>query len=186
MNKPRLILICGRPGSGKSTLAKNLAKEIRAVLIDKDCVDEAFSPNDRGPLYQATIQPAAYQTLLNLAIPNLELGHTVILDAPWTHNFFYYPDLGPRVLNLAKKSGSQLFVFEIELPAEEVKVRLQKRGFKRDEPKLTEEGWEEFVTRHRIGEKNPLPHIAIDGRLSAEECLKTALGVILSEREGSR
>ena len=178
MTKPLLILICGRPGSGKSTLAKSLAKEFKAVLMDKDCIDEAFSPDDRGPLYQSFIQPGAYQALLNLATPNLLLNHSVILDAPWTHNFFHYPELGPKVLKLAETVEARLIVFEIELLPETVRERLTQRGFKRDESKLTEEGWKEFVQRHRIGEKNPLPHHPIDGENSPEECLQQALKYI--------
>lgn len=173
-----LILVCGRPGSGKSTLARSLAQEIRAVLIDKDFIDEAFSPDDRGPLYQAWIQPRAYDTLLNLALPNLELGHPVILDAPWTHNFYHYPDLGEKVLKTAQAAKAKLTVFDIVLPAEEIKARLIRRGFKRDEPKLTPEGWEEFVARHKIGSKNPLPHFVIDGLKSPQDCLKQALEVL--------
>lgn len=178
MTKPLLILICGRPGSGKSTLAKSLARELKAVLIDKDCIDEAFSPGDRGPLYQAAIQPGAYQALLNLAAPNLDLNHPVILDAPWTHNFFHYPELGSNVLAVAKTTGARLIVFEIELQPETVRERLTKRGFKRDASKLTEEGWKEFVQRHRIGEKNPLPHYSINGEESPADCLQNALKYI--------
>ena len=175
MAKPYLILVCGRPGSGKSTLSKSLAKELRAVLIDKDCVDEAFSPGDRGPLYRETIQPKAYQALLNLAEPNLLLRQPVVLDAPWTHTLLNHPDLTERVLQLALATESQLVVFEIELPPELVLQRLTQRGFKRDEPKLTPEGWKEFAVIHRIGEKNPLPHFVIDGERSPKECLQQAI-----------
>ena len=175
MSKPLLILICGRPGSGKSTLALQLAKELRAILLDKDFIDEAFSPGDRGPLYRTSIQPGAYQSLLNLAVPNLLLNHSVILDAPWTHQFFYDPQLGPKVLELAEKTKARLVVFEIELPPEGARERLAKRGLKRDALKLTEGGWKDFLHHQRLGEKNPLPHFLIDGRLSPEECLRQAL-----------
>ena len=178
MKKQGLILVCGRPGSGKSTLAKVLAQEFHAVLIDKDCVDEAFSPGDRGPFYVKEIQPKCYQTLLNIAEPNLQLRRHVILDAPWTHNFLHFPELATQVEKLAAKTGSELAVLDIELPKEVIRQRLMARGFKRDEPKLTKEGWEEFVARHRMGEKNPLPHFLINGQESLEICAKKAIEYI--------
>lgn len=178
MNKVYLILVCGRPGSGKSTLAKSLAKELKAVYIDKDCIDEGFSPGDRGPLYQSIIQPRAYQSLINLAKPNLQMGMPVILDAPWSHNLLHFPELGEAVLNLAEQTQAQLIVFDIVLPQEIVRERLMVRGLERDQAKLTKEGWEEFVKRHRFGEKNPLPHFVVDGRKSPQDCLKSALEYI--------
>jgi len=42
MNKPTLIIVCGRPGSGKSTLAHKLANEIRCPLISRDELKEGY------------------------------------------------------------------------------------------------------------------------------------------------
>lgn len=170
-----LILVCGRPGSGKSTLAKVLAKEFHITLLDKDCVDEAFSPDDRGPHYDKEIRPRVYQALMNLAELNLRLCHHVILDAPWTHNFLNTPQLKEKIVSLVQMTASQLVVFDIELPKEDLRTRLTSRGYKRDADKLTREGWDEFLTRHRIGEKSPLPHIIINGRESPDTCAKKAI-----------
>ncbi len=170
-----LILVCGRPGSGKSTLAKNIAKELRTVLIDKDCIDEPFSPDDRGPFYQENIEPKAYHALLNLAAINLELGQTVLLDAPWTHQMFRQEELAPRVLEVAKKAGAKLMVLDVNVSEETLRQRLMKRGLKRDSEKFSKEGWEAFAKRMQLGRKNPLPHFVIDGERSPEECLQQAI-----------
>jgi adenylate kinase family enzyme len=42
MEKPKLVLITGRPGSGKSTLARTIAREIRCPLISRDEIKEGY------------------------------------------------------------------------------------------------------------------------------------------------
>ena len=42
MNKPKLVIITGRPGSGKSTLAHIIAREIRCPLISRDEIKEGY------------------------------------------------------------------------------------------------------------------------------------------------
>jgi len=42
MDKPKLVIITGRPGSGKSTLAHIIAKEIRCPLISRDEIKEGY------------------------------------------------------------------------------------------------------------------------------------------------
>ena len=176
--KHALILVCGRPGSGKSTLSKVVAKELKFVLLDKDCIDEPFSPADRSPFYQTNIEPKAYHALLNLAELNLECGQSVILDAPWTHQMFRQPDLVPRVLEVAEKTKAKLVVLSIELPPDMLRERLVKRGLKRDLEKFTEEGWTAFAQRMKFAQKNPLPHFAIDGTESVEQCTQSAVAYI--------
>lgn len=178
MKQQALILVCGRPGSGKSTLALGLARELRAVLLDKDCMDEPFSPDDRGTFYQTHIEPKCYQALLNLAKLNLESGRDIILDAPWTHFILNYPEFGTKAEELARTMQANLIVLDIELPSPLIRERLAKRGLKRDAEKINAAGWEAFLKRIRIGEKNPLPHLLLDGTHTLENCLKQALHYI--------
>ena len=42
MNKPTLIIVCGRPGSGKSTLARKLSGIVRCPLISRDELKEGY------------------------------------------------------------------------------------------------------------------------------------------------
>src|SRR3989338_10196530 len=87
-----LILISGPPGCGKSTFTDALEPKIRAFVLDKDCIDDLFSPNDRGAHYTKEIEPKVLQGLLNLAERNLNLGHSVIIDVPWTHIMLNSPE----------------------------------------------------------------------------------------------
>ena len=72
-----LISFSGLPGVGKTTIARELARQIYAVHLSIDTIEEAIrsyvpAENDR---YRA-----AYRAALELAKENLRLGRTVITD----------------------------------------------------------------------------------------------------------
>ena len=54
-----LILVSGPPGAGKSTLVRGLAQQVpenlKFVWLDKDQIDEPFSPNNRGDVYTLSL-----------------------------------------------------------------------------------------------------------------------------------
>ena len=181
----RLILISGPPGIGKSTLSKSLARklsETRSVtLLDKDCIDEPFSPNDRGNAYTKTVEPKVLTALLNLARLNLDPGREVILDVPWTHILLNSPDWVKKIQALVKETSSKLLVIECVLPESALKKRIQIRGLKRDQIKLTEKGWQKFSRTDRLGERNPLPHTVLNLDQTPTACLKEALKLLLSK-----
>ena len=73
-----LIVFAGLPAAGKSTLARRLAREMRAVFLRIDTIEQSirdagFGGGDMGPMGYA----AAY----NVARDNLALGHTVVADS---------------------------------------------------------------------------------------------------------
>ena len=174
----KLILISGPPGCGKSTLTNALAPQIGAFVLDKDCIDDLFSPDDRGPLYTQEIEPKVLQGLLNLAERNLRLGNSVMIDVPWTHIMINTPEWVKRVQTLAQDTGSKLIVLECVIGEETLRKRIQERGLKRDKIKLTKEGWNNFKIADRIGAKNPLPHVSIDVEWPPEECARFAVAFL--------
>ena len=42
INKPLLVIVCGRPGSGKTTLAHGLSQKIRCPIISRDELKEGY------------------------------------------------------------------------------------------------------------------------------------------------
>lgn len=173
----RLILISGPPGSGKSTLAQGMARRLsNSVLLDKDCIDEPFSPDDRGVHYTEEIEPRVIRALLNLAVLNLQLGKDVLIDLPWTHVLLNSPEWISRLHECVQTSHAQLRVLECVLSAQTLRARIAQRGLKRDAVKLSAEGWLQFCQTDRIGEVNPLPHHCLDAEMAPDVLLRQALG----------
>ncbi len=175
MKTPRLILISGPPGVGKSTLSRALAQKLQATHLDKDCIDEPFSPGDRGTRYTRIIEPKVLTATLSLAELNLRVGHAVLLDVPWTHIQLNTPSWTRKIKALAKKTRSKLFVIECFLTESEHRTRLKKRGYLRDKVRISDTGWKKFKKSDRLSERNPLPHFTIDMGASRESCVKQAL-----------
>jgi predicted kinase len=178
-----LILVSGPPGVGKSTLTRGLAPRLKAFVLDKDCVDEPFSPGDRGHHYTQNIEPNVLQALLNLAELNLSLGATVILDVPWTHILLNFPEWQKKLQQLAARTKTDLEILELVIHEPELRRRLQDRGLARDACKLMSPAdWEVFRRSDRLGEVNPLPHTVLDASLPPEEVLSFALTHLTSLR----
>lgn len=72
-----LIVFSGLPGSGKTTIAKALAGQSGAVYLRIDTIEQAI--RDAGVLEQG-VGSSGYQVANALALSNLLLGHTVIVD----------------------------------------------------------------------------------------------------------
>lgn len=175
---PSLILVSGPPGCGKSTLSKALAQQRRLVILDKDCIDEPFSPNDRGAHYTQEIEPKVLQALLNLAKLNLSIGSDVILDVPWTHILINSPEWIEKIQSLVLSTHTSLVVLELILSEKELKERLQQRGLKRDQIRLTQMGWEQFKKTDCVGQLNPLKHTILQANQSIEELTAQALKIL--------
>ncbi|MGQ2914578.1 AAA family ATPase [Microbacterium aurantiacum] len=154
---PVCYITLGGAGSGKSTLAKHLSILSGAVYLDKDSVAgplvrlamEAFEqdPSDResNPLYVSRIMPAEYETLFDVAGRNLEIGHSVVLDAPFVA-YLDDPDFLQRATEKAAWPSALIRVLHINASPEVVRHRLIERGNERDRAKLG--NWDAYWARY--------------------------------------
>lgn len=163
---------------GKSTLSSALARVLGATHLDKDAIDECFSPGDRGQDYSRRIEPMVLQALLNLAELNLREGAVVILDVPWTHILLNSPDWVARLEDLRDRRDATLSVLELVLEEGLLRKRMAERGLDRDQVRLTPEGWMHFRREDRLGELPPLPHSRIRADLEPDQMLTEALRVL--------
>ncbi|GAA4714767.1 AAA family ATPase [Brevibacillus fulvus] len=152
--KPYAIFLIGSAGSGKSTIGKRLATEYNFCYLDKDMVCNIFtgmlleakgySPHERdgNPFYSEVVMDAEYTTLLHIANDNLQLGRSVVLDAP----FLGYFSKRDYIRQLTAKYGWEHvtpFVLEVHVDFDVLKQRMAARGLQRDQWKI--DHWQTFV-----------------------------------------
>uniref|UniRef100_A0A2P2QYA3 P-loop containing nucleoside triphosphate hydrolase protein n=1 Tax=Rhizophora mucronata TaxID=61149 RepID=A0A2P2QYA3_RHIMU len=135
MGVQMVIAMKGHPGTGKSTLAHALASSLRIPLIDKDDVRDSTFPLQSylsPPPATATANPTAskllndlsYQVIWQIALTQLRLGLSVIVDSPLSRRSHL-----DRLLHLASLTGACLVIVECK-PSDEVewRRRLERRG----------------------------------------------------------
>lgn len=157
----RLHIVFGPPASGKTLYSKNLAKELRACLLDSDEVTERMvraglelaghDPDDRhSPEYRRIYRDPVYETLFDLAVSNLA-NVPVVIAGPFTREAgeMDWPE------RLAARMGEAPEFHFIWCPPELRRERIVSRGALRDGPKLAD--WENYVATCR--EEPPVfPH----------------------------
>lgn len=72
-----LIVFSGLPGTGKTTIAAELARQMRAVYLRVDTIEQAI--RNAGVLVQ-DVGTSGYQVANELSLSNLGLGHSVVVD----------------------------------------------------------------------------------------------------------
>ena len=153
---PVAYLTLGGAGSGKSTLSRHLSALTGAAYLDKDTLAgplvrvalEALGqdPSDResNELYLERIMPAEYETLFATAGRNLELGHSVVLDAPFVA-YLGDPDFLRRSVEAASWPPARIRVIHVRASPDVVRRRLIERGSERDRVKLAQ--WDDYWER---------------------------------------
>ncbi|WP_327641001.1 ATP-binding protein [Kribbella sp. NBC_00482] len=148
---PKVFFVIGPAGSGKSTVSRQLARRYAAAYLDKDTVATLFTEllleqngsdkNDRdhNPYYQSAILPLEYATLLRLCADNLDVGRSVVLDAPFGR---FFADRDYLVGATAGWPTAELIVVHVVAEGHAVHERVAHRGLPRDDWKLAH--WDEF------------------------------------------
>lgn len=156
-SQPSAVFVIGPAGSGKSTIAKQLASTLNAAYLDKDtlagpfvrhalaCAGQDPDARESNPHYRAELMPLEYKVIFDTARDNLQLGHSVVIDAP----FAAY--LGDPAYLTARREDSewppevQAIVAKVVADPQLIVKRILARGSQRDRWKL--DNWDEFWTR---------------------------------------
>lgn len=155
-----LIILGGLPGTGKTAIARELARQLRAVHVRIDSIEEAIlesgvlsSPS--SSILSSPINDAGYRVGNRVAADNLRVGRTVIADS-------VNPNQLSRDAWLEVAKHAQVPAFEIEITcsdAKEHKRRVETRipDIAGPRPALT---WQDVVSRdYRPWNRD---HIVID------------------------
>jgi predicted kinase len=146
----QLIVFAGLPGTGKTSLARAVARELRAVYLDKDTLRDAVVAVGRElKLEQAAelARPLAYALLVDLARDNLSLGLPVVLDSPARYSAYR-----EQVEQLARNQKAELKLIECICTDEsQLRERVERR-----------EGWESYQRERATFERLTGPRLVVD------------------------
>ncbi|QYB00311.1 ATP-binding protein (plasmid) [Rhodococcus sp. USK10] len=150
---PVAYITLGGAGSGKSTVARRISSITGAAYLDKDTISGPFvelalgvlgheaTDRESNDTYVSRLMPLEYDTLFAVAGRNLDLGHPVVLDAPFVA-YLSDPDYLQRAIDAAAWPETHIVVVHVTASADAVKQRLIDRGLARDHVKLGE--WENY------------------------------------------
>ncbi len=168
-----LIVFGGLPGTGKTTIARELARQLGAVHLRIDSIEQALRDYRAG---RHSLDDAGYRVAYMVAADNLAVGRMVIADSvnplPVTRDAW---------VAVAKRTRTR--VVEVEVicsDPDEHRRRAEDRVT--DIPGLTLPTWQEIVSRgyHPWDRK----HLVVDSaRLSVEQSVHMLREAIEAQRE---
>ena len=154
--KPQLIIVLGITGAGKSAVGKLIAKNKGYAFIDKDTVTtsltelilESLSPmkdkHDRESTYYIeVVRPLAYESMLHIALENIELGNSVIVAGAFEEEMKNPDFLEENEYMEAIRKLADIKVVHVHVDHSTLLKRLIARNEQRDSWKLA--NWDAYV-----------------------------------------
>ena len=192
VRSPLLVIVCGLAGSGKSTVSELLARAMGSAHLDKDDLapfvekvgghlDGWEGLSDReSETYRHHVRPVEYEVLVNLAMSQLDVGCSVVLDAPLSAELRdrqWCEELVGRVESL--RAG--LRILSVTARDEERLSHIESRQAGRDVHKLAH--WEEYLSGVVRGEL-AIEHETLVNDQGLAELEAVALGLAGQWRAG--
>ncbi|SRR6266851_4891772 len=164
-----LIVLSGLPGAGKTTIARGLARELAAVYLRIDSIEQAIRGSERP------VEGEGYDVAYAVAEDNLRLGSIVVADCvnPW-------PLTRDEWRAVAERTGVPVLDVEIVCSdAQEHRRRVETRVAEITGHRLPT--WQEVVERdYRAWDSQ---RIVIDtARLNVEQSVRTILARVPASR----
>ncbi len=175
--RPTLVLLAGVAGSGKSSVARGLLEHLQAVYLDNNFIADAFFPDTRRGVDYRQFRPRLYRALYRIAGENLNVGNSVLLDAPHirqSRSALWYRSMLLRT----KEAAADLVMIRCVASEGEIRRRLESRGEARDRWKL--QNWDAHVHSQPIRGTLPHPHLDLPTERPIEETVQEALSYILA------
>ncbi|GAB4077121.1 AAA family ATPase [Nostocoides australiense] len=175
---PFALLVTGAPGAGKSTVGAELARRLRAALIDLDPATEALTQVVAGlltvddlddPRLANATRAARYSTIEALAVESLRVGTDVVLVAPFTAER-RDPAAWSALRGRLESAGARVVLVWLRITPAEITRRVAQRGAQRDLAK-GDPGW-----IGRLDLTAPVvPHLVADASLQPEQAAESVL-----------
>ena len=154
--KPQLIIVVGITGAGKSVIGKLIAKNRGFTFVDKDTVAteltevilENLSPlkdkhERESSFYLEVVRPLAYESMLHIALENIELGNSVVVAAAFDEEIKNADFLEENEYMEAIRKLANIKVVHVHVDHSTLLKRLIARNEQRDSWKLA--NWDSYV-----------------------------------------
>jgi predicted kinase len=128
---PTLVVLSGRPGTGKTTIAREVSRRTGACYLRVDAAETALARTG------AEVGVGGYAVVHELAVSNLQLGSTVVVDAVNP-----VPEARTAWREAAGRAGARLVNVETVL-ADEAEHRLRVETRQADIPGHVVPTWDE-------------------------------------------